>query len=78
MGGMALNQLLVVMDGIDEPPLMRKVMTNQINTFLDAMFIVPVQDRQDPAAPAPAPPAPGADLLHRRLQRPDRRCSTRR
>jgi cell division protease FtsH len=41
MGGMALNQLLVVMDGIDEPPLMRKVFTNRINTFLDAMFVVP-------------------------------------
>jgi cell division protease FtsH len=41
MGGMALNQLLVVMDGIDEPPLMRKMMTNKFNTFLDAMFIVP-------------------------------------
>jgi ATP-dependent Zn protease len=41
MGGMALNQLLVVMDGIDEPPLMRKVVTNKFNTFLDAMFIVP-------------------------------------
>jgi ATP-dependent Zn protease len=40
-GGMALNQLLVVMDGIDEPPLMRKVFTNKINTFLDAMFLVP-------------------------------------
>jgi cell division protease FtsH len=41
MGGMALNQLLVVMDGIDEPPLMRKMFTNRINTFLDAMFFVP-------------------------------------
>jgi ATP-dependent Zn protease len=41
MGGMALNQLLVVMDGIDEPPLMRKMFTNKLNTFLDAMFIVP-------------------------------------
>jgi ATP-dependent Zn protease len=41
MGGQALNQLLVVMDGIDEPPLMRKVFTNRINTFLDAMFVVP-------------------------------------
>ena len=40
-GGMALNQLLVVMDGIDEPPLMRKVFTNKLNTFLDAMFVVP-------------------------------------
>ena len=41
MGGMALNQLLVVMDGIDEPPLMRKWATNRVNTFLDAMFVVP-------------------------------------
>ena len=40
-GGMALNQLLIVMDGIDEPPLMRKVLTNKLNTFLDAMFVVP-------------------------------------
>jgi ATP-dependent Zn protease len=40
-GGMALNQLLVVMDGIDEPPLMRKFVTNRLNTFLDAMFFVP-------------------------------------
>jgi ATP-dependent Zn protease len=40
-GGMALNQLLVVMDGIDEPPLIRKFFTNRLNTFLDAMFFVP-------------------------------------
>src|SRR5579862_6087755 len=42
-GGMALNQLLVVMDGIDEPPLLRKVFTNKFNTFLDAMFVVPTK-----------------------------------
>jgi ATP-dependent Zn protease len=40
-GGMALNQLLVVMDGIDEPPLFRKWLTNRLNTFLDAMFVIP-------------------------------------
>jgi ATP-dependent Zn protease len=40
-GGTALNQLLVVMDGIDEPPVVRKFMTNRLNTFLDAMFVVP-------------------------------------
>ena len=40
-GGMALNQLLVVMDGIDEPPMVRKFVTNRLNTFLDAIFIVP-------------------------------------
>ncbi len=41
MGGMALNQLLVVMDGIDEPPLLRKWFTNRVNTFMDAMFVIP-------------------------------------
>jgi ATP-dependent Zn protease len=46
MGGMgyqgqALNQLLVVMDGMGEPPVMKKFFVNRFNTFLDAMFIVP-------------------------------------
>jgi ATP-dependent Zn protease len=46
MGGMgyqgqALNQLLVVMDGIGEPPVFRKFVTNRFNTFLDALFMVP-------------------------------------
>ena len=40
-GGQALNQLLVVMDGIDEPPLRKKFMTKKFNTFLDALYIVP-------------------------------------
>jgi ATP-dependent Zn protease len=40
-GGQALNQLLVVMDGIDEPPLRKKFTTKKFNTFLDAMYIVP-------------------------------------
>ena len=40
-GGMALNQLLVQMDGVDEPPLMRKFFTNRVNTFLDATYLVP-------------------------------------
>ncbi|HEY2601676.1 MAG TPA: AAA family ATPase [Thermoleophilaceae bacterium] len=39
--GMALNQLLVQMDGIDEPPAFRKFFTNRLNTFLDALYIVP-------------------------------------
>jgi ATP-dependent Zn protease len=42
-GGMALNQLLIVMDGIDEPPLVRKFFTNRLNTFLDAMFVIPAK-----------------------------------
>ena len=44
MGGMgsgALNQLLVVMDGIDNPPFFRRFWTNRINTLLDALYIVP-------------------------------------
>jgi ATP-dependent Zn protease len=41
MGSLALNQLLVVMDGIDNPPFTKRVFTNKINTFLDATYIVP-------------------------------------
>jgi cell division protease FtsH len=40
-GSLALNQLLVVMDGIDDPPLTRRVLTNRLNTILDALYIVP-------------------------------------
>ena len=40
-GGLALNQLLVVMDGIDDPPLMKRIRTKRVNTFLDALYIVP-------------------------------------
>jgi cell division protease FtsH len=41
MGQGGLNQLLVVMDGIDNPPFMRRFYTNRINTFLDACYVVP-------------------------------------
>ena len=45
MGGMggqlALNQLLVQMDGVDEPPFVRKFVANRFNTFLDAIYFVP-------------------------------------
>jgi ATP-dependent Zn protease len=40
-GQMALNQLLVVMDGIDNPPFTRRVITNKTNSFLDAIYFVP-------------------------------------
>jgi cell division protease FtsH len=40
-GGLALNQLLVVMDGIDDPPFTKRVFTRRFNTFLDALYIVP-------------------------------------
>jgi ATP-dependent Zn protease len=40
-GQLALNQLLVQMDGVDEPPFLRKFVANRVNTFLDASYIVP-------------------------------------
>ncbi|MBJ7328826.1 MAG: AAA family ATPase [Solirubrobacteraceae bacterium] len=40
-GGMALNQLLVQMDGVDNPPFFRKVFTKKLNTFADALYVVP-------------------------------------
>ncbi len=57
-GGQALNQLLVVMDGIDEPPAFRKFLTNRLNTFLDAMFVVPSQIGSVPLRLAPPRPRP--------------------
>jgi cell division protease FtsH len=57
-GGLALNQLLVVMDGIDEPPLMRKWLTRKQNTFLDALYVIPqrlwrLRMRRKPPKPRP-------------------------
>jgi ATP-dependent Zn protease len=40
-GSLALNQLLVVMDGIDNPPFFKKLFTNKTNTLLDGIYIVP-------------------------------------
>jgi cell division protease FtsH len=40
-GGLALNQLLVVMDGIDDPPATKRFLTRRLNTFLDALYVVP-------------------------------------
>ena len=40
-GSLALNQLLVVMDGIDNPPFFKKFFTNKLNTLLDGVYIVP-------------------------------------
>ena len=41
MGQLGLNQLLVVMDGIDNPPFFKRLFTNRFNTFLDACYVVP-------------------------------------
>jgi ATP-dependent Zn protease len=40
-GGMALNQLLIQMDGVDEPKFWSKFWTNRINNLLDASYLVP-------------------------------------
>jgi ATP-dependent Zn protease len=40
-GGMALNQLLVVMDGIENPPTLRRISVKWTNTILDASYLVP-------------------------------------
>jgi ATP-dependent Zn protease len=47
-GGLALNQLLVVMDGIDNPPFFKRFFTSKLNTFLDASYIVPRRIRRLP------------------------------
>ncbi|MDE3025543.1 MAG: AAA family ATPase, partial [Acidobacteriota bacterium] len=40
-GQLALNQLLVVMDGMDNPPFTRRLLTNKVNTWLDASYVIP-------------------------------------
>jgi ATP-dependent Zn protease len=46
MGSLALNQLLVVMDGIDNPPFFRKLTTGKLNALLDGIYIVPRRIRK--------------------------------
>src|SRR5581483_6142481 len=55
-GQLALNQLLVTMDGIDNPPFFRRFVTNKVNTLLDAVYIVPRRlGRVSLRLPAPRP-----------------------
>jgi ATP-dependent Zn protease len=61
-GGMALNQLLVQMDGVDSPPMMRRFFTNRLNTFLDATYIIP--PRVGPLSLRLRPPKPRAEQLY--------------
>jgi cell division protease FtsH len=62
MGGLALNQLLVVMDGIDNPPFSKRVLTSRFNTFLDATYIVPRRLGKIPLRIAP--PGPRGDQIY--------------
>ena len=61
-GSLALNQLLVVMDGIDDPPVTRKFVTNRVNTFLDALYIVP--QRIGPLRLRKKPPRPRKEEIY--------------
>jgi ATP-dependent Zn protease len=55
-GQLALNQLLVTMDGIDNPPFWRRFWTNRLNNFLDASYVVPRRLGKVPLRrPAPKP-----------------------
>jgi cell division protease FtsH len=56
MGQLALNQLLVTMDGIDNPPFWRRFWTNRLNTWLDASYVVPRRiGKASLRLPAPRP-----------------------
>jgi ATP-dependent Zn protease len=44
-GQLALNQLLITMDGVDNPPFTKRVMTNWTNKLIDALYIVPPRVR---------------------------------
>ncbi len=61
-GGMALNQLLVQMDGVDSPPMMRRFFTNRLNTFLDATYVIP--PRVGPVSLRLRPPKPRSEQLY--------------
>ncbi len=61
-GGLALNQLLVVMDGIDNPPFTKRVLTSRFNTFLDATYVVP--RRLGKVSLRLPPPGPRGDQIY--------------
>jgi ATP-dependent Zn protease len=62
MGQLALNQLLVTMDGIDNPPFLRRVTTNKVNSLLDAIYIVP--RRLGKVSLRLPPPRPRGDQIY--------------
>jgi ATP-dependent Zn protease len=57
-GGMALNQLLVQMDGVDEPKFWAKFWTNRVNNLLDASYLVPRKVGKVPLRLKPPRPRP--------------------
>ena len=61
-GSLALNQLLVQMDGVDEPPLLRRFFGRRINTLLDASYVVPQKIGAVPLRLKP--PKPRAEQIY--------------
>jgi ATP-dependent Zn protease len=61
-GQLALNQLLITMDGIDNPPFLKRMVTNRVNTLLDASYIVP--RRVGPVPLRLPPPRPRGDQIY--------------
>ena len=72
MGQLALNQLLVVMDGIDNPPFMRRFIDEQGQLVPRCRLHRAAAPRPGQPPPAPAASARRADLLHRGHERADR------
>ena len=56
-GTQALDQLLLAIDGIDEPSLSKTVIAKRVNAFLDALYLVPARLRFKP-------PRPRAQQIH--------------
>jgi cell division protease FtsH len=56
MGQMALQQLLVQMDGVDQPRFGKRFVTKTVNTLLDATYIVPRKVGDKTLRLPPAPP----------------------
>ncbi|HEV2776981.1 MAG TPA: hypothetical protein VGV90_15415, partial [Solirubrobacteraceae bacterium] len=61
-GSLALNQLLVQMDGVDEPPFKKRFFTRRINTLLDATYVIPQRIGKLPLRLKP--PAPRSEQIY--------------
>ena len=75
-GSGALNQLLVVMDGVDNPPFLRRIGTRFVNTLMDASCIVPQRIWKIGLRMPRPKPRNDQVFLHRRDQRPPGRAGS--
>ncbi|HEV2785527.1 MAG TPA: hypothetical protein VGV67_04005, partial [Solirubrobacteraceae bacterium] len=58
----ALNQLLVQMHGVDEPPFTKRFFTRKLNTLLDATYVIPQRIGRLPLRLKP--PAPRSEQIY--------------